>query len=107
MTVWPGRCARPIRCNDGDTIFGLATGDEDLIAPAADAAFRSPSSRAVVLDALLAAAAGCFAAACTIAVVEARSVGSFLSYRDLVPSAFARGSRPAPRSLSAGRTPAR
>jgi len=40
---------------------------------------------------LLAAAADCFAIACTRAVIETTSVGGPPSYRDLCPSAFPDG----------------
>ena len=75
---------------DGDTIFGVATGRDEL--------GRSPTPRPGVpprarrwLNAVLEAGARCFAAACTDAVVLADATGSDPAYRDLCPSAFPRG----------------
>ncbi len=68
---------------DGDTIFGLSTERRPLLADGAP-------SRPSALNALLIAAADCFAEACTSAVVNARSSpGGAPSYRDLCPTAFA------------------
>jgi L-aminopeptidase/D-esterase-like protein len=74
---------------DGDTVFGLATGRVALI-ESAPAFVRDPASRTAVLNGLFAAAADVFAIACTDAVLNARTVGSLLAYRDLCPSAFRR-----------------
>lgn len=69
---------------DGDTVFALATG-ERAAAPA-DASGRE---RAIALNRVFEAGAQCFAAACTAAVVGARSHRSGPpAYRDLCPSAF-------------------
>jgi L-aminopeptidase/D-esterase-like protein len=74
------RAVRPVHSLfDGDTIFGAATGARPL-------GERIPS-----LNAILAAGAQCFAAACTDAVVLARATGEEPSYRDLCPSAFPPG----------------
>jgi L-aminopeptidase/D-esterase-like protein len=78
---------------DGDTVFGLATGQRDLVA--ATGAFRDPRSRAGVLHQIFDAAARCFALACTDAVVAAVARGGPPAYRDLCPSVWstARGRR--------------
>ena len=61
---------------DGDTIFGLATGEVELTG--AETRLRVPGSRNGALNLLLAAAAETFAAACTHAVLSATpSVGDF------------------------------
>jgi L-aminopeptidase/D-esterase-like protein len=84
------RAIRPVHSMfDGDTIFTLATGDVDLPA-AAVTGFRSAAGRPAALNAILEAAALCFAAACTQAIVSATSIGGPLAYRDLCPSAFGR-----------------
>ncbi len=85
------RAIRPAHSTfDGDTVFALATGADEL--PAAEApAFRAPRSRAAAFDEVLRAGADCFARACTRAVLEAASVpGGPPSYRDLCPGAFSR-----------------
>jgi L-aminopeptidase/D-esterase-like protein len=82
------RAIRPVHSMfDGDTVFALATGANDLPA-VASTGFRSEGSRPAALNAILDAAAQCFAAACTQAVVSATSIGGPLAYRDLCPSAF-------------------
>lgn len=86
------RAVRPVHSLlDGDTIFAVATGRDDLgsFAPSDDG---GPPRRARVgwLNAVLDAAARCFAAACTDAVVLAEARGSDPAYRDLCPSAFPR-----------------
>ncbi len=74
------RAIRPVHSMlDGDTIFAVATGRDEL---------PVDRSRNTMLNAILAAAADCFAVACTNAVVAAESTGSSLAYRDLCPSAF-------------------
>lgn len=84
------RAVRPSHSmHDGDTVFALATGRDDLTSPAGDPDFRSPTSRAAALDQILRAGAECFARACTLGVLMAESAGGHLAYRDLVPSAFA------------------
>lgn len=74
---------------DGDTVFGLATGDVEL--GDAPAAMRSAESRQRLLNQVLAAAADTFASACTHAVLAADRVGDAPAYRDLCPSAWPRG----------------
>jgi L-aminopeptidase/D-esterase-like protein len=74
---------------DGDTVFGLATGGVALV-ESEPAFVRDPESRTASLNALFAAAADAFAAACTDAVLTARTVGSLLAYRDLCPTAYRR-----------------
>jgi L-aminopeptidase/D-esterase-like protein len=70
---------------DGDTIFGVSTGA--LVLPEGE----PPRGRLLAVNALVAAAADCFAVACTRAVVEASSQrGGPPSYRDLCPGAFTR-----------------
>ncbi|MEQ1874017.1 MAG: P1 family peptidase [Ilumatobacteraceae bacterium] len=74
------RAIRPVHSMlDGDTIFAVATGRDEL-----------PHDRArnAMLNAILVAAADCFAVACTNAVVSAESSGTGVAYRDLCPSAF-------------------
>ncbi|MFZ9630236.1 MAG: P1 family peptidase, partial [Ilumatobacteraceae bacterium] len=63
---------------DGDTLFGVATGRDDLTGD-------TTRRRTARLDAVLAAAAQCVARACTNAVVRADGPNS---YRALCPSAF-------------------
>ena len=83
------RAIRPVHSMfDGDTIFCLSTGRHTLAASNAPG-LRRPDTRPGALNALLAAAADCFALACTRAVIEARSSdGGVPSYSDLCPSAF-------------------
>ncbi len=86
------RAVRPAHSlNDGDTIFAIATGHGELAIDASDPTYRSASSRPAALNAVFEAAAECFATACTLGVVAATSIGGFLSYRDVCPSAFAGG----------------
>lgn len=76
------RAIRPVHSMlDGDTVFAVATGRDEL-PPAPDRA------RNTMLNAVLAAAADCFAIACTNAVTMAESNGGAPTYRDLCPSAF-------------------
>jgi L-aminopeptidase/D-esterase-like protein len=85
------RAVRPVHAMfDGDTIFTLATGQHQLATTAATG-LRRADTRPDVLNGLLAAAADCFALACTRAVIEAHSIGGAPSYRDLCPSAFRAG----------------
>jgi L-aminopeptidase/D-esterase-like protein len=86
---------------DGDTIFALATGDDE-IDPVTDRAvgrevwpttgrgvsYRGPDSRASRLNRILDAGARCFAAACTDAIVNATAIGGRPAYRDLCPTVF-------------------
>lgn len=84
------RAIRPAHSmHDGDTVFALATGTAPLLPPAAGApaAFRAPDSRSSHLDVLLALAADVFAAACTDAILSARShPGGPPALVDLAPS---------------------
>ncbi len=73
---------------DGDTIFGLALGDDDI--GDGPAAMRSTSSRQSALNLILRAGADTFAMACTHAVLAAATVGDAASYTDLCPSAAPR-----------------
>jgi L-aminopeptidase/D-esterase-like protein len=79
---------------DGDTIFGLATGDHDIgnLPPA----MRSAASRQRHLNLILQAAAETFASACTHAVLSATTIGSADAYFDLVASAAPRMRRSPP-----------
>ena len=82
------RAIRPVHSMfDGDTIFCLSTARHELVATEAPG-LRRANTRAGILNTLLAAAADCFALACTRAVVEATSVGGPPSYADVCPSAF-------------------
>lgn len=88
------RAVRPVHSLlDGDTVFGLSTGRDDLGTLANASAPGAPPARARVgwLNAVLEAGAACFAAACTDAVVFATATGADPAYRDLCPGAFARG----------------
>lgn len=85
------RAIRPVHSMfDGDTIFCLATGHHPLITSEATG-LRRTDTRPGAVNVLLAAAADCFAMACTLAVVGAGSTGGAPTYRDLCPSAFPRG----------------
>ena len=82
------RAIRPVHSMfDGDAIFCLSTARHE-IATGDATGLRRPDTRPGALNALLAAAADCFALACTRAVIEARSIGGAPSYADLCPSAF-------------------
>jgi L-aminopeptidase/D-esterase-like protein len=84
------RAIRPAHSmNDGDTIFALATGRDDLVLAATDPSFRSTSSRPAALNALLDAGARMFAEACRDAVLQATAVGGPPAYRDLCPGVAA------------------
>jgi L-aminopeptidase/D-esterase-like protein len=84
------RAIRPVHSMfDGDTIFSLSTG-RHLIATGSQPGLRRPDTRPGVVNTLLAAAADCFALACTRAVIEAQSLGGAPSYADVCPSAFPR-----------------
>ena len=83
------RAVRPVHSMfDGDTIFCVATGVHPL-ASGNPPALRRADTRPGAFNALLVAAADCFALACTRAVVDARTAGGVPSYADLCPSAFA------------------
>lgn len=71
---------------DGDTVFGLATGEVDL--GHEPAAMRSTASRQRAVNELLTAAADTFAIACAHAVIAAERRGALPSYAELCPSAF-------------------
>jgi L-aminopeptidase/D-esterase-like protein len=73
---------------DGDTIFGLATGEHDI--GNLPAAMRSTPSRQSALNLILRAAADTFAAACVHAVLAASTIGEAPAYLDLCPSAAPR-----------------
>lgn len=98
------RAVRPVHSMfDGDTIFCLSTAHHVIDAGTAPG-LRRLDTRPGVVNTLLAAAADCFALACTRAVVEARSIGGAPSYFDLCPSAFLgipSASKQAPRSKEA------
>ena len=83
--------ARSIRpshgLTDGDTIFALATGAQQLPA-GSSGLLRTAASRAQALNLLYAAAADVFAIACADAVLSARSTSAHRAYRDLCPSAY-------------------
>ena len=81
---------------DGDTIFGLATGQHDI--GDLPAGMRSTPSRQSALNLILGAAADTFATACAHAVLAATTVGETAAYLDLCPSAR---SRPRGRTTSA------
>ena len=82
------RAVRPVHSLfDGDTIFCLSTA-EHTIAADEQPGLRRPNTRPGVVNTLLAAAADCYALACTRAVIEAKSIGGAPSYLDLCPGAF-------------------
>ena len=83
------RAIVPVHSNfDGDAIFALATG-RDVIVAEEETGLRRVATRPGAVNAILAAAAECFALACTVALVEARSSpGGAPAYRDLCPSAL-------------------
>jgi L-aminopeptidase/D-esterase-like protein len=76
---------------DGDTVFGLATGLDDI--GDAPPALRSTASRQRHFDSILRAAAETFASACTHAVLSATTIGDADAYLDVVPSAAPRPRR--------------
>jgi L-aminopeptidase/D-esterase-like protein len=85
------RAVRPVHSMfDGDTIFCLATGQHAIEADESPG-LRRANTRPGIVNTLLAAAADCFAVACTRAVAESASIGGPPSYRDLCPSAFPEG----------------
>ena len=82
------RAIRPAHSmTDGDTVFGLATGDVDL--GEGPAAMRSITSRPRAFNLLLAAAADAFASACTHAIISATGTAHAPAYLELCPSAAA------------------
>jgi L-aminopeptidase/D-esterase-like protein len=87
------RSVRPVHSLfDGDTVFALATGRDAL--PDADVRYRAIETRPGRLNRLLDAAAWCFAAAVTDAVLSTTSIGGPPAYRDLCPGAFEIPPRP-------------
>ena len=85
------RAIRPVHSMlDGDTIFAVATGRDDLGSLVDVAAVDEPPVRVRLrwLNALLEAGADCFAAACTNAIVHAVGNDGAPAYRDLCPTAF-------------------
>ena len=89
------RAVRPAHSMfDGDTIFGLATGEHDI--GDAPAAMRSTTSRQSSLNLVLRAAADTFAAACTHALLAADTIGEVPAYLDLCPSAALQRRRATP-----------
>lgn len=76
------RAIRPAHAmTDGDTVFALATGRDEL---------PPHPERVAALGPILAAAADVFAAACTHAIVAATTVGDSPAWSDLCPSASIR-----------------
>lgn len=85
------RAIRPAHSmNDGDTIFGIATGARSLTLPDHETtnSFLDRESRTSVFNSVLEAAADVFARACTLAVLRATGLPILPCYRDLVPSAL-------------------
>ena len=88
------RAIRPVHSMlDGDSIFAVATGHDDLGSMADSSHDGEPPARSRVrwLNAVLEAGAECFAAACTNAIVHATGSADAPAYRDLCPSAFPTG----------------
>ena len=88
------RAIRPVHSMlDGDSIFGVATGRDDLGSVIDSSADGEPPMRARIrwLNAVLEAGAQCFAAACTNAIVQAHGGEGAAAYRELCPSAFPAG----------------
>ena len=84
------RAIRPVHSMfDGDTVFALATGVHELPESALPG-LRREGSRPALLNLMLDAAAQCFAAACTQAIISATPVGGPPTYAELCPSAFRR-----------------
>ena len=82
------RAIRPVHSMfDGDTIFCLSTAHHVIAADSAPG-LRRIGTHPAVINTLLAAAADCFALACTRAVIESRFIGGAPSYADLCPGAF-------------------
>ena len=73
------RAVRPAHSmTDGDTIFGLAVGDTELLS----------SGRHVALNVIVKAASETFAAACTHAILAASTIGAAVAYSDVCPSIY-------------------
>ncbi|MFI5609008.1 P1 family peptidase [Amycolatopsis sp. NPDC051903] len=80
------RAVRPAHTMfDGDTVFALATGAQQL--PATAGTFAD-GQRAAALDALCAAAARVFARAMLHGLLSATAAGGVVAYRDVWPEAF-------------------
>ena len=85
------RAIRPVHSLfDGDTIFCVSTA-QHMIEADEEPGYRRLHTRPGVVNTLLAAAADCFALACTRAVIDAKSTGGAASYLDLCPGAFPGG----------------
>ncbi len=85
------RAIRPVHSMlDGDSIFAVAIGRDDLGSMVDSSGDGEPPARPRVrwLNAVLEAGAACFAAACTNAIVHASGNVDAPSYRDICPSAF-------------------
>lgn len=88
------RAIRPAHgLTDGDTVFGIATGQVPLV-PTGAGLVRGEPSRAVDLNSVCDAAALAFERACLDAVLTATTVGVAPAYFDLCPSARAHSERP-------------
>jgi len=84
------RAIRPVHSMfDGDTVFALATGRDEL--PEPGVRFRDPASRPGVFSRILAAGAACFADACTDALLSTTGVGGPPSYREICGAPADRG----------------
>jgi L-aminopeptidase/D-esterase-like protein len=86
------RAVRPAHgLTDGDTFFALATGARELVpvttGVTGEVPYRHPESRPARLNEILAAVADVVTRAIVHAVLAATSVGSYLSYQDVFPSA--------------------
>lgn len=85
------RAIRPVHSMlDGDAIFGVSTGRDDLGSMIDSSVDGEPPMRARIrwLNTVLEAGAQCFAAACTNAIVQAHGSEGTPAYRDLCPTAF-------------------
>ena len=85
------RAIRPVHSMlDGDSIFAVATGRDDLGSMVDSSSDGEPPSRPRIrwLNAVLEAGAECFSAACTNTIIQASGNVDAPSYRDLCPSAF-------------------
>ena len=88
------RSIRPVHSMlDGDSIFAVATGRDDLGSTYDSPVDGGPPARPRLrwLNAVLEAGADCFAVACTNAVLLAAGNDGAPSYRDLCPTAFVVG----------------
>ena len=81
------RAIRPIhQLNDGDVVFGLATGGHELVATEGPTLSRLATGRPALVNPLLAAAADVVARAIVHAVLAARTLGPLPSYSAQFPS---------------------